>query len=336
MRRGRAPRIRRRRSGSRSACGRGRARPPRAAHARCRSRGGAGARRRAGLVLLGHTEIALPAGAGALTGLFVAAVARGERGALVARLIGQRSAYQIPEVVRAAERMACMAPPPRAGARADPPRLRRRGHRAGHARPRRHRRAHLRARRRPARSRVPDRLRRRQGASREPGAARPPARLDDAQPALQPRHPRAAPAHRHPAHARVDRRVAAARDGRNLRKSRLRLDWPAVVIQPTATHRPRRKGSPMAAPDSSVGRNDDSARARGEEQAQEELAARGHVALHGLRDGRRGHARPGLELRRPDVLLDRRPVRFLPAAVRVRDERARDPASPRRAVRTSG
>jgi hypothetical protein len=61
-----------------------------------------------GLVLLGYTEIALPAGAGALTGLFVAAVARGERGALVARLIGQRSAYQIPEVARAAERMACM------------------------------------------------------------------------------------------------------------------------------------------------------------------------------------------------------------------------------------
>jgi len=46
-----------------------------------------------GLVLAGYTEIALPAGAAALTGLFVAAVARGERGALVARLIGQRSAY---------------------------------------------------------------------------------------------------------------------------------------------------------------------------------------------------------------------------------------------------
>jgi hypothetical protein len=61
-----------------------------------------------GLVALGHAEIALPAGAGALTALFLAAVARGERGALVARLIGQRSAYQIPEVARAAERMACM------------------------------------------------------------------------------------------------------------------------------------------------------------------------------------------------------------------------------------
>ena len=59
-----------------------------------------------GLVLLGYTEIALPACAAALTGFFVAAVARGERGALVARLIGQRSAYQIPEVARAAERMA--------------------------------------------------------------------------------------------------------------------------------------------------------------------------------------------------------------------------------------
>ena len=61
-----------------------------------------------GLVLAGYTEIALPACAAALTGLFVAVVARGERGALVARLIGQRSAYQIPEVARAAERMACM------------------------------------------------------------------------------------------------------------------------------------------------------------------------------------------------------------------------------------
>ena len=61
-----------------------------------------------GLVLLGYMQIALPAGAAAVTGLFVAAVARGERGALVARLIGQRSAYQIPEVARAAERMACM------------------------------------------------------------------------------------------------------------------------------------------------------------------------------------------------------------------------------------
>jgi hypothetical protein len=61
-----------------------------------------------GLALVGYMEIALPAGAAALTGLFVAAVARGERGALVARLIGQRSAYQIPEVARAAERMACM------------------------------------------------------------------------------------------------------------------------------------------------------------------------------------------------------------------------------------
>ena len=59
-----------------------------------------------GLVLLGYAEIALPACAAALTGFFVAAVARGERGALVARLIGQRSAYQIPEVARAAERMA--------------------------------------------------------------------------------------------------------------------------------------------------------------------------------------------------------------------------------------
>jgi hypothetical protein len=58
------------------------------------------------LVVLGYQEIALPACAAGLTGFFVAAVARGERGALVARLVGQRSAYQIPEVARAAERMA--------------------------------------------------------------------------------------------------------------------------------------------------------------------------------------------------------------------------------------
>ena len=62
-----------------------------------------------GLALLGYEEIALPACAAALTGFFVAAVARGERGALVARLVGQRSAYQIPEVARAAERMASTA-----------------------------------------------------------------------------------------------------------------------------------------------------------------------------------------------------------------------------------
>ena len=58
------------------------------------------------LALVGYQQIALPACAAALTGLFVAALARGERGALVARLVGQRSAYQIPEVARAAERMA--------------------------------------------------------------------------------------------------------------------------------------------------------------------------------------------------------------------------------------
>lgn len=62
-----------------------------------------------GLVLLGYSQIALPACAAALTGFFVAAVARGERGALVTRLVGQRSAYQIPEVVRAAERISSMA-----------------------------------------------------------------------------------------------------------------------------------------------------------------------------------------------------------------------------------
>ena len=61
------------------------------------------------LVILGYQEIALPAGAAALAGLFVALLARGERGALVARLVGQRSAYQIPEVARAAERISSMA-----------------------------------------------------------------------------------------------------------------------------------------------------------------------------------------------------------------------------------
>jgi hypothetical protein len=61
-----------------------------------------------GLVALGNSQIALPACAAALTGFFVAAVARGERGALVSRLVGQRSAYQIPEVVRAAERISSM------------------------------------------------------------------------------------------------------------------------------------------------------------------------------------------------------------------------------------
>jgi hypothetical protein len=61
-----------------------------------------------GLVLLGYQEIALPACAAALAGLFVSLLARGERGALVARLVGQRSAYQIPEVARAAERLASM------------------------------------------------------------------------------------------------------------------------------------------------------------------------------------------------------------------------------------
>jgi hypothetical protein len=60
------------------------------------------------LVILGYQEIALPAGAAALAGLFVALLARGERGALVARLVGQRSAYQIPEVARAAERLSSM------------------------------------------------------------------------------------------------------------------------------------------------------------------------------------------------------------------------------------
>jgi hypothetical protein len=59
-----------------------------------------------GLVLLGNEEIALPACAAGLTGFFLAAVARGERGALIARLVGQRSAYAIPEVERAAKRIA--------------------------------------------------------------------------------------------------------------------------------------------------------------------------------------------------------------------------------------
>ncbi len=81
-------------------------------------------------MLLGYQEIALPACAAGLTGFFVAAVARGERGALVARLVGQRSAYQIPEVARAAERMASTAHRHELARALDPPRPRRRGHRA--------------------------------------------------------------------------------------------------------------------------------------------------------------------------------------------------------------
>ena len=81
-------------------------------------------------MLLGYQEIALPACAAALTGFFVAAVARGERGALVARLVGQRSAYQIPEVARAAERMSCAAHRHELARALTRLVLRRRGHRA--------------------------------------------------------------------------------------------------------------------------------------------------------------------------------------------------------------
>ena len=102
------PRFRRRRPRRRSPRRRRRAGAPRAAHARRRVGAALALVSASASCSSATSEIALPAGAAALTGLFVAAVARGERGALVARLVGQRSAYQIPEVARAAERMACM------------------------------------------------------------------------------------------------------------------------------------------------------------------------------------------------------------------------------------
>ena len=58
------------------------------------------------LAIAGQFGIAVPAGLGALAGVFVWLHARNDRGALVLRLVSQRSCYGIPEVERAASRMA--------------------------------------------------------------------------------------------------------------------------------------------------------------------------------------------------------------------------------------
>ena len=57
------------------------------------------------LGLVGRFDLALPAAAGALAGLAVAMLARSDRHALIVRLVGQRSAYAIPEVAKAARRI---------------------------------------------------------------------------------------------------------------------------------------------------------------------------------------------------------------------------------------
>jgi hypothetical protein len=58
------------------------------------------------LLLVGQFGIAAPAGLGAIAGVFVWLHARSDRGALVLRLVSQRSCYEIPDVERAAARMA--------------------------------------------------------------------------------------------------------------------------------------------------------------------------------------------------------------------------------------
>jgi hypothetical protein len=58
--------------------------------------------------LLGHTTLLLPALAGAIAGIYVALTARGDRRALVARLVSQRSAYAIPAVAHAAKRISTL------------------------------------------------------------------------------------------------------------------------------------------------------------------------------------------------------------------------------------
>jgi hypothetical protein len=55
------------------------------------------------LVLLGQTPVAVAAAAGAIAGGVVAAYARADRMALIARLVHQRSAYEIADVAKAAE-----------------------------------------------------------------------------------------------------------------------------------------------------------------------------------------------------------------------------------------
>ena len=58
--------------------------------------------------LLGHVTFLLPAIAGAIAGIYVALMARSDRGALVARLVSQRSAYAIPAVAAAAKRISTL------------------------------------------------------------------------------------------------------------------------------------------------------------------------------------------------------------------------------------
>ena len=315
------PRLRRRRSRRRPARRRRRAGPPRAAHARRR----ASARSLAlvvglGLVLLGYQEIALPACAAGLTGFFVAAVARGERGALVARLVGQRSAYQIPEVARAAERMASTRAPPRARARTHPPRPRRRGHRAGA----------------------------RRASTASPSASSPHA--DDllglafliASDGVKV-HPASSPCSTACSARRRAARSTAARSPRRTCASRSSACAPRST--PEALPRPDRSGRTLAAAvptwynaraqpsrprkggpwllSRRRRRDDDGARARGEGQAQEEPAAGGHAALHVC-------AMVGVDTLGQVSSFGAQtffwiadPLRFLPAAVRVRDERAR-------------
>lgn len=55
---------------------------------------------------LGDVQIILPALGGSVAGAFVGLSARGQRGALLVRLVGQRSAYSIPAVAAAAQRFA--------------------------------------------------------------------------------------------------------------------------------------------------------------------------------------------------------------------------------------
>ena len=198
----------------------------------------AGARARRRSCSLGYQQIALPACAAALTGFFVAAVARGERGALVARLVGQRSAYHIPEVARAAERMAsrrtATSSPAHSPASCSSPR----------------------ASSPPARALdgIAERilpyaddllglafLIASDGVKVHPASL---ALLDRllgstiAQPALQPRDSRAAPAHRDPAHARLDRRLSARRERAICARA-----------QPIALSRPRARARPHVAGD---------------------------------------------------------------------------------------
>ena len=56
--------------------------------------------------LIGNEQVVLPAIGGSLGGAFVGLSARGQRGALLVRLVGQRSAYSIPAVAKAAQRFA--------------------------------------------------------------------------------------------------------------------------------------------------------------------------------------------------------------------------------------